>query len=75
MEESVNLKVAELKYEMKKEVENIEKNYSIIHGKVDVIADAIMKLVEYNTSYSYKLDTKTEKDSKVFKKLKEFLGS
>lgn len=75
MEDSINLKVVELKSEMSKEVEKIEKKFSIIHGKVDVIADAIMKLVEYNTSYSYKLDTKTEKDSKVFKKLKEFLGS
>lgn len=41
MEEFVNIKVAKLKSEMSKEVEKIEKNYSILHGKVDVIANGI----------------------------------
>ncbi|CAH1422081.1 unnamed protein product [Lactuca virosa] len=75
LEESVNLTVAELKPEMTKEVEKIEKNYSVLHGKVDVVADSITKLVEYNTSYSTKLNAKTEHDSKVFNKLEEFLSS
>lgn len=34
VEESVNLKVAELKCEMTKEVEKTENNYSFLHGKV-----------------------------------------
>ncbi|CAI9277628.1 unnamed protein product [Lactuca saligna] len=67
--------VVELKSEITKEVENIEKNYSILHDKVDAIADAITKLVEYNTSFSINFDAKSDKDSKVFEKLDEFLGS
>ena len=59
MEEFVYIKVAKLKSEMSKEVEKIEKNYSILHGNVDVIADAITKLMEYYTSYSTKLEAKT----------------
>ncbi|CAI9278664.1 unnamed protein product [Lactuca saligna] len=43
--------------------------------KVDVVADAIAKLVEYNTSYSTKRDAKTELGSQVFAKLEEFLSS
>ncbi|CAH1412520.1 unnamed protein product [Lactuca virosa] len=63
MKESVYLKMAELKLEIAKEVENIEKSYFVLHRKVDVVADAIEKLIEYNTAYSTKLDVKTEKDS------------
>ena len=51
-----------------KEMENLEKNYSILHGKVDVIFEAIMKLVEYHTSFLTKLDAKLDQDSKVFEK-------
>lgn len=75
LEESVNLKVVGLKFEMMKKVEKIEKNYSIIHGKVDVIVDVIAKLVEFNNSYSTKFDAKTEQDTKVFEKLEEFLSN
>ncbi|CAI9288750.1 unnamed protein product [Lactuca saligna] len=75
LEESINLKVAELKSEMNKGLEKLEKNYSTLHGKVNVIDDAIAKLVEYNTLYSTKLDAKTTQDSKVFEKLEEFLSS
>lgn len=52
--------MAELKLEMTKEVENIEKNYSILHGKVGVIAEAITQLVGYHTSFSNKFDAKKE---------------
>lgn len=75
VEESVNLKVVELKLEMTKEVEKIEKNYSNLHGKVDVIANAITMLVEYHNSFSTKRDAKTDHDSKVFEKLEDLLGS
>ncbi|CAI9290984.1 unnamed protein product [Lactuca saligna] len=72
VEESVNLKVVELKLEMTKEVEKIEKNYSNLHGKVDVIPNAITMLVEYHNSFSTKLDAKTYRESKAFEKLEEF---
>lgn len=74
MDEPVNLKVEELKSEMSKEVAKIKKNYATLHDKVDVIADAIKKLVEYYTSITTKLDAKTETYSKVFAKMEEFLG-
>ena len=47
----------------------------MLHSKVDVVADAIIKLVEFNTAYSTKLEVKSEQDSKVFAKLEEFLSS
>ncbi|CAI9267456.1 unnamed protein product [Lactuca saligna] len=75
LEDSVNLQVVELKSEMSKEVDKIEKNYSLLHGMDDVNVDAIKKLVEYKNLYSTKLDAKSEQDSKVFEKLEEFLGS
>lgn len=59
MEQYVNLKVQELKSKISKEVEKIERNYSNLNCKVDVILDSIAKLVEYNTSYSTKLDVKS----------------
>lgn len=45
-----------------------------LHSKVDVLADAIKKIVEYNTLFSTKLEAKTKLDSTVFDKLEEFLG-
>lgn len=75
VEESINLKVVELKLDMTNTVENIENSYFIHHGKVDVIVDAIIKLVEYNILFSTKLEAKTDTYSKVFEKLLEFLGS
>ncbi|CAH1428133.1 unnamed protein product [Lactuca virosa] len=74
MKESMDLNMAELISEIAKEVEKIEKNYFFLHGKVDVVADVIARLVEHNTAYSTKLDAKSEKDSHVFAKL-EFLSS
>ncbi|CAI9260934.1 unnamed protein product [Lactuca saligna] len=74
MKEIVDIKMVELKSEIAKEVEKIEKSYYVIHGKVDVIFDTIAKLVEYNNFYSKKLDEKTEKDSQIFANL-EFLNS
>ena len=60
MKEYMDLKVAELKFEMAKEVEKMENNYNVLHSKVDVIATGIKKLVEFNTDYSTKLDEKSE---------------
>lgn len=74
VQKSVNLKVQELKSKISKEMEKIERNYSNLHCKVDVIFDFIAKLVEYNTSYSTKLDVKSESGSKVFDNLEEFLS-
>ncbi|CAH1453072.1 unnamed protein product [Lactuca virosa] len=68
MDESVDLQVAELKSEM-------EKIFIVFHSKVDVVVDAIAKLVEFNTAYSTKVEEKPEQDSKVSTKLVEFLSS
>ncbi|CAH1453692.1 unnamed protein product [Lactuca virosa] len=63
MKEFLDLKVVELKSEMAKKVEKVEKNYVVLYTKLDVIADAITKLVNFNTDYSTKLEKKSEKDS------------
>ena len=73
--ESVNVKVAELKSEMSKEVAKLDQNYSTLQTKVDVIVDVVMKVVEYFNSLSTKIDSKIETDSKVFAKLDEILVS
>ncbi|CAI9260017.1 unnamed protein product [Lactuca saligna] len=64
--------MVELKLEMAKDLQMIDKNYSALYGKVDVITDTMAKLVEYNISYSTQLDEKSGKDSKVFTQLEEF---
>ncbi|CAI9286646.1 unnamed protein product [Lactuca saligna] len=75
VEEFVNLKVDKLKSKMPKKVDKLKKNYSTLHGMVNVIVDMITKLVVYHNSFSPKLDTNTDQDLKVFKKLEEFLES
>ncbi|CAH1427164.1 unnamed protein product [Lactuca virosa] len=65
MKESVDLKVAEIKSDMSKEVEKIEKNYTLLHSKVDVVATAITKLFDFNTEYSNKLEVMLEKYSQI----------
>lgn len=65
----------DLKEEMEKEVEKLEKSHYVLHGKVDIVADAIANLVEYNSVYSTKLDAKIKSNSEVFKKLEKFLSS
>lgn len=75
IKESVDLQVAELKSEMAKEFERMENNYTVLHNKFDFVLDAIAKLVEFNTSYSTKLEAKSKQDSMVFAKLEEFLSS
>ncbi|CAI9289568.1 unnamed protein product [Lactuca saligna] len=72
VEESVKLKMDELKPKISKEVVKIEQNYTSLHNKVDVLADVIKKLVEYNTFFSTKHESKKETDSKVFEKMEEF---
>ncbi|CAI9287903.1 unnamed protein product [Lactuca saligna] len=69
IEESVNVKVAELKYEMLKEVAKLDKNYSTLQNKVAVIVDDVKKVVEYLTSLYHTVDSKTKSDLKVFAKL------
>lgn len=61
--EYVDLKVAELKFELSKEVNKMEQNYSLLHSTVDFITTAITKLVEFNIEYLNKLEVKSEKDS------------
>ncbi|CAI9261307.1 unnamed protein product [Lactuca saligna] len=63
MKQFVDFKVAELMYEIAKEVGKMEKNYTLLHSKVDVVATAITNLVEFNTDYSTKLEEKSEKDT------------
>ena len=53
----------------------MERNYTFLHGKVDVIAIAIPKSAELNPKYTDKLEAKSEKDSQVFEKMEEFLSS
>lgn len=72
MKQFVDLKVAELMYKIAKEV---EKNYTLLRTKVDVVATAITNLIEFNTDYLTKLEEKSEKDTQVFAKLEEFLTS
>lgn len=55
--------MAEGKVEMAREVEKNEKSYYLHHRKLDVVADVIAKQVEYNTTYSTKLDAKTQTES------------
>ena len=62
VEEFVKLKVVELKYEMSKVVAKLELNYSNLHSKMDVIVDAIKKLVEYNSLFSTTLEAQTTSD-------------
>lgn len=60
MKQFVDLKVAELMYKIAKEV---EKNYTLLRTKVDVVATAITNLIEFNTDYLTKLEEKSEKDT------------
>lgn len=55
VDESIKLKMEDLKFKMSKEVEKIELNCSILHRKVDVLAETIKKLVGYNSLFSTKL--------------------
>ncbi|CAH1416916.1 unnamed protein product [Lactuca virosa] len=71
MKESVDLKIVELKFELSKEVQKMEKNYTLLHGKVDVNVTVVTKLVEFNSEYMNKLEVKSEKDSQVFKKMEK----
>ncbi|CAI9261132.1 unnamed protein product [Lactuca saligna] len=74
LNEYVDHKVVELKSEIAKDFEMMEENYALLHSKVNVVANAITKLVDLNTNYSYKVDAKLEKGYQVFTKLEEFLS-
>lgn len=50
----------------------MEKNYTFLHSKVDVLVISIIKLVDFNTKYLNKLEEKTERDSQVFTCWKSF---
>ncbi|CAH1453256.1 unnamed protein product [Lactuca virosa] len=73
MKESLGVKVAEIKSVMIEKVKNMEENYKDLHGKVDVLAVEITRLVEFNTKYPKQFQAKLEKDTMVFEKLEEFM--
>lgn len=75
VQESVTLKMEELKSEMAKEVVKLELNYLSLPSKVDVLAEAVKNIVEYNSLFSNKFESKIETDSKLFNKLEEFSES
>ncbi|CAI9263245.1 unnamed protein product [Lactuca saligna] len=75
VQEFVNAKVEYLKSEMLKEISKIEQSHSSLEGNIDIVVEAIKKLVEYYTSFASKSDVKTDSDSNVLDKLAEFLGS
>lgn len=53
MKESVDRTVAELKSKMSKEIDKMEKNYTLVHSKVDAVASAITRLVDFKTNIDY----------------------
>ncbi|CAI9286228.1 unnamed protein product [Lactuca saligna] len=69
VQESVNLNVKALKFEMSKEVAKIEHNHSILHDKIDVVVDAIKKLVEHYISFTSKFHVNIDVDSKMLSSL------
>lgn len=46
-----------------------------LHGKINVGAKAITKILEYYNSFVTNFDRKSHVDPKVYAKLEEFLGS
>lgn len=60
---------------MAKEVVKLELNYLSLPSKVDVLAEAVKNIVEYNSLFSNKFESKIETDSKLFNKLEEFSES
>lgn len=75
LEESIELKMEDLKSDMSKGMEKIELNYSSLRSKVNVLAEVVKNHVEYNTLFLTKLEAKTETNSKIFDKIEEFLES
>ncbi|CAI9259194.1 unnamed protein product [Lactuca saligna] len=63
MKESVDPKISELESMLSKEVQKMEQSYTLLHGKVDVIANAITKLDYFNSKYMNKLEAKSKKDA------------
>lgn len=51
-------------------------HYNLLHKKVDVVANVTTHLIDditaFNKNYLKDLKVKTEKDDKVFEKVKEF---
>lgn len=60
MHESVNRKVEALHSKMMKEVDKIEQCHLSLQGKIDVVDEAIKKLVQYYTSFTTKFDVKVD---------------
>ncbi|CAI9288521.1 unnamed protein product [Lactuca saligna] len=71
--ESHDLKVDGLKSLLSKDVNKMEENYNLFHGKLDVIAGVITRLVDFNTEYTKQFDAKLEKDAHMFEKMEEFM--
>lgn len=55
------------------EVEKVDRNYSSLHTKVDIVVEVIMKLVEYHTSLLNIVDVMSKSDSKAFVHLQGLL--
>ncbi|CAI9293606.1 unnamed protein product [Lactuca saligna] len=68
VENSMNLKVESLKSTLLKEVTNFEQSHESLLTKLDVVIEAIHKLVEKFTSF-------LTKDAQVFTKMKDFSAS
>ncbi|CAI9290725.1 unnamed protein product [Lactuca saligna] len=65
--------IEDIHHEMTHEVAKVDRNYSILHTKVDIVAEVMMKLVEYHTSLLNIVDVMSESDSKTFVHLQGLL--
>lgn len=67
--EDVNLKIEELQVDMANEVVDLSHDYSTLHTKVDIIADAITNVVKWYQYLIPKIDKNAELDVQSFGKL------
>lgn len=73
--EDVKLKLNELLTDMAKEVAQIDRNYSSLSMKVDIIANVVTKVVELYNSLVPKLGSKSKFDGQCIAKIEELLGN
>lgn len=64
--ENVNIKVQELREDMKKEIAALNHNYSTLHNMVDIIVDVVAKAVGLYSSLVPKFDKMAEVDVTSF---------
>ncbi|CAI9285129.1 unnamed protein product [Lactuca saligna] len=72
--ENVNLKIQELRDNMAMEVAELGHSYSNLHNKVDILDDAITKVVEWHTTLSPKVDKLGDDVDKGFENVEKILG-